>query len=95
MIEYINHYGYGVSNILEKTLGWLISRINREIDIRFQKLGQVKVGAVKSGEPRIMWMKLCDRPVSDKALSVQNKFNAVLERKIVCNPWQLHFGHSV
>ena len=70
MIEYIDHYGYGGSNIVEKTLGWLISRINREIDNRFQKLGQIKVGAVKSGEPRIVWLKLCDRPVSDKALSV-------------------------
>ena len=82
LIEYIDFFGFGISSILDMTIGWMVTQFNRSIDARFQRLAEIKMGYVREGEPKLIWMKIINSPTHDKALAIRSKFNAMLEEKL-------------
>ena len=82
LIDYINFYSFGISSIPDSTVGWLVSRINRQVDNRFQKLAEIKLGAVQEGEPCLMWLKIMNTPSHEKCFTLRAKFNAILEERL-------------
>ena len=82
MIEHIDFFGFRISSILDTTIGWLVNKVNREIDSHFQKLAEAKLGSVKAGEPRVIWLKIYNQPHRNQSLSLRNKFNAILEERL-------------
>ena len=72
LIEYINFFGFGISSILDSTIGWLVTQCNRIINTRFQKLAEFQLGCVCEGEPRLIWIKIINSPANDKALAIRN-----------------------
>ena len=84
IVKHIGHYKYGVSIIAEKILHWLVSNMSRAIEARKDDLARVKAGAMVSSEPKFIWIAMVNRiGCYDKALSMRNKFNAILEDILV------------
>ena len=65
-----------------KTLNYLVGEIYRIIDTKREDMKNKRPGAVVYGEPKIIWMKIWDRPTSDRVFSLRTKFNAVLEETL-------------
>ena len=87
MVKYIGHYKFGISKISEKLLQWTISQMVQEVETRKNDLSRIKKGAVVHNEPKVIWIKMLDRPgCINKALSVCGKFNRAMEGR----PGQLY-----
>ena len=80
IVKHIGHYKYSVSIIAEKILHWLVSNMSQAIEARKDDLARVKARATVSSEPKFIWIAMVNSiDCYDKALSVCNKFNAILE----------------
>ena len=81
ILKLINYYGYGISGIIGCCLNWLISEINRAIEGRKDHVWCKRPGAVLQNEPKILWVKVLDRPMSqpDQLFSARGKFNTILQ----------------
>ena len=78
---FINYFGFGVSQIIGKCLNWLIKNIDIIIESRKDDLRHRKPGALHSSEPKLVWMKIFQRPnmKENQFHQVQDKFNNILE----------------
>ena len=80
IVKHIGHYKFGVTTILQKVVKWIVVNMFRAIETRKEDLAQSKKGATFPSEPKIIWVKMINRVnCHDRALSVRNKFNAVLD----------------
>ena len=82
LLKHLEYYEFGASKIMGKTLNYLIGEISRMIDTKREDMKSKRPGAVVYGEPKIIWMKIWDRPTSDRVFSLRSKFNAVLEETL-------------
>ena len=78
-------YDYGVKKMLERWMRWLSRTLDRYIETRKQDLISKRPGAVSAHEPKIIWIKMIDRPHVQrgdprfKVYSQRNKFNDLLD----------------
>ena len=80
LVKHIGHYKYGISLITGRILHWLILEMNEMVEIRRDNLKRSKEGATVATEPKFVWVKMINRVgCYDRALSVRNKFNTILE----------------
>ena len=78
---FINHFAFGVSQIIGQCLTWLVCNIKQAIDAKKDDLRHRKPGALHSSEPKIIWMKIFQCPGVNYAHlnTVRHKFNCILE----------------
>ena len=63
-LEAADHNNFGVQRIITDLLEWLVSNIDKTIDLRREDIRLKRPGAIaSSGEPRIIWMKMLVRPI--------------------------------
>ena len=75
---------FDVSTISKRVLLWMVTNINRALATSKEDLRKTKTGVVGPGEPRIIWMKMINRKnVSDRVLTVRNRFNNALENVLM------------
>ena len=80
LVKHIGHYKFGISLITGKILHWLISEMNKVVEIRCDDLIRSKEGSAVASEPKFVWVKMINRVgCHDRALSVRHKFNTILE----------------
>ena len=77
-------YDFGVTNLIDTNLTWLLKQLSRVVITRRENLKQKQMGAAASYLPISVWVKMLQRPyVRDPKLGpilVQhNKFNRSLE----------------
>ena len=81
-VKFIDFYEYGVSKMIGTMLEWLIENLNNEITWKKNNMKEKRPGAVTSLEPKIIFVKMIDRPGSSEILRAREKFNAVLEETL-------------
>ena len=80
MIKHIGQVTYGIYEILERLIKWVINTMIRMVDTRKDDLSHHFSGAVAFSEPKFIWFKMINRiNVQDRALAVRGKFNRALE----------------
>ena len=80
ILKYINHVGYGLSMMTDKSLNFIITAMECLIAACKDELRRRRLGAIAPNEPKIIWINMTDHhEVRDKTLAVRNKFNKVLE----------------
>ena len=81
------HYNtdYGIKEMLSKWVTWIWKMLDRLIEIRKQDLFAKRPGAVGSKDPKVIWIKMIDRPhvlrpdPRFKVLSIRPKFNDAID----------------
>ena len=76
---------FGERSCLKGIVKYLVKEINKYVDARFEDLYRKKSGSVKKGEPRVIWVKMIDRPTlkNDPIMSWRSTFNEILEEVLV------------
>ena len=86
LVKNLTDISFGISIIIERILKWVVKAINRAIQMRKDDLAKIKAGSVVRNEPKIMWVKMVNRPVVvHRALAIRHKFNRALENSIADN----------
>ena len=79
ILEWINFNDYGISHRIGRCLSWMINDIQRIIQARRDALWRRRQGAVLAAEPKLIWVKMIDRPIKSKIMATRAKYNAILE----------------
>ena len=84
IIQDIGHYDDGVKKAMFDNLNWLTKQIGRCITQHREELKKCKPGSVAAEVPRVIWVSMLARPISDdpfftKIWKISRKFNQVLE----------------
>ena len=79
ILQFMNHYSYGVSMMSGKCIDWLLNNMKRVIEAKKDHLRCRRAGAVMSNEPKIISIKMINRSNKQKILAVRNKFNRALK----------------
>ena len=98
VVQYIGEISYGIYEIIEKLMKWVISAMYKLLEARKDALTKHKSGAISYGEPKLIWVKMIDCvQVVEKALVVRNKFNRALENLLVDrhNHYVIDINHRI
>ena len=81
ILKCVNYFSYGISMITGRCLNWLITEIDKIIDGRKDQLRKRKPGLVGHNEPKVLWVKMMNRPNIgyDDLLACRGKFNTILK----------------
>ena len=87
LIEQLGTFEYGMKQMLEDGLKWLMKHIRRSIDIRIDDIMQKRPGAILF-TPRVVWIKMINRPFTSnhpddlrvKTMSWRKKFNDIIDQ---------------
>ena len=85
-----NHFKYGMHIILEDVLTWLVKKIEKAIFMQREDLKSKCLGAV-GHDPRIIWIKMIQRPLIknhvynhyNNVVNLRRKFNNTLEEVLL------------
>ena len=84
ILKFINHTSYGVVEITDKIVRWIVTNMQRTIDARKDRLMNLKPGALATGEPKVIWVKMINRLAAyDQTLKKRCKYNAMVENILV------------
>ena len=76
------------NKVLTKSTKWMVKAMSRSVQKRKDDLKRLHPGAITSTEPKMIWVKMVDRPgVIDKALAARHKFNRAIENALVDKPY--------
>ena len=82
VLRTMTYFKFGASLVIGKVNGKFVNKIVDEINDRKAKLKKIKAGTVISGEPKLLWMGIIDKPQPDKVLSLRRKHNEILEETL-------------
>ena len=82
IVEHTNFFGWGVTCALEAQVQWLVNEVKRIISTRIEELTYSRPCGVIPGEPKIIYIKMLDRPEASRAMSVKWKFTKALEETV-------------
>ena len=73
---------YGLGEIIEKIVDWLVKEVEFAVDRKKFAMKAVKLRSVTELEPKIIWVKMMDKPKNGKHHLLQKKFNFILEETL-------------
>ena len=75
---------------IDEMMKYIIKEMNKYFDAQFEDMYQAKPGSIKKGEPRMIWMRMLQRPTIEYSFAQQFRlpFDEILERHLVIE------GHS-
>ena len=84
LIENVNYFEFGLADIMDECVFWMVKEANKLFEIRREDLRRRKPGALSTAtEPRLVWLAMIQHPmVHDnfkKVYSKRSKFNKALE----------------
>ena len=82
IIRAINYFDYRISKIIQRCIEWMVKELDRFIAARKDELTKKQPGAVVNLEPKVIWLKMLDRPGTSRIMSIREKFNAILEETL-------------
>ena len=89
ILESFKFCDFGIKTLLKGSIQWLHQKINRVFETRHEDMRNQRQGSVSSvTEPRLIWVKMIDRPTSTITFKKRNyltlawKFNNILEEVI-------------
>ena len=75
LIDMVNRFDFGITEQLEKCVKWLATQLEWSITARKEQMWNIKLGAIPLKDTKIIWLEMFDRPVTDNAMTIRNKFN--------------------
>ena len=88
LIENLDYFDFGVTEILDDCLYWLVKEINKIFEIRRDDLKSKKLGSLSTAtEPRVIWVAMIHRPIiqDERMKEIYNKrskFNRALSAAV-------------
>ena len=84
VLHQIKYFGFGVSQVIGSVLNWLIKNVENAISAKKDQIRHKKPGALHSGEPKVIWLKIFERPGQEGAPSTNatRKSNNILAELI-------------
>ena len=83
LLRFFNHYTFGITEIAEHCINWLIVTMERGIEARKDALRRRRQGAVNPNEPKVIWIKMLNRVNgTSKMMKFRHKFNDALEQML-------------
>ena len=82
LVRYLNYFEFGVSKDIGKLLKYVIREIEKCIQIRRDDIASKKAGGIIPTEPKVIYIKMIQRPYPSCLMAVRNKFNAILEETL-------------
>ena len=79
IVDAVKMKNYGFSEITEKLLDWLVKQVDLVIERKKMAMRAIKMGAVSAFEPKIIWVKMLDKPRNPEFHCLKKKFNSILE----------------
>ena len=84
IISSINYFDFGIRDLIEKNLNWLIRIIFRTVLSRREALKKTRPGAAPASLPTIIWVNMLTRPLTTnpdlkRLWSQCHKFNSTLD----------------
>ena len=97
IIASINRFDFGVREMLEANMNWLIQNLARALLARRENLKKIRPGSTPKQLPSILWVKMFPRPhTSDqhfKAIwSLRSKFYQVLDETLSIEKYMTVFN---
>ena len=80
LLHSYDHFEYGTSTVIGRCIDGLITQIDAEIDGKKNALKYKRPGVISLLEPKIIWVRMLNRPGVNKILNLREKFNAILEQ---------------
>ena len=73
----------GISKGIAVSINWISTQFDRIIEAKQEEICKTRIGAILPNEPKIMWIKMIDRPLFSKHQALaRRKFNDILEETI-------------
>ena len=67
--------------VIEKAVNWMLTQMERAISSKKEYLRKRKPGAVTSGEPKVIWVKMLKRyNACNNLMQIRNMFNDTVEK---------------
>ena len=82
ILKYINFYKFGASKFIGTMVDWLITEVSSAVDDKKAEMKTRRPGSVVSLEPKLIMIKMIDRPGTSDVLESREKYNAVLEEAL-------------
>ena len=83
LLEYLNHYSYGVEEVGDMLVTWVITKMKEAVNDKKDQLFKIKPGAIRNTELKFVWVKMLKRMrSSDKIFTVCSKYNDMLEKQL-------------
>ena len=80
IVQHMGHTSFGIIKMSTRVLHWIITNVDHAVAAKKDRLNKLHPGAVVHNEPKIIWVKMMNRLFQyDKFLTIQRKFNTVLE----------------
>ena len=79
IVHHIRYCDYGISMIIGRLLEFMIKDMERSIICKQSLMREVKPGSVIPNEPKVIWVKMLDRPFNSANHAITKKFNIILE----------------
>ena len=81
LARYINYHDYDVHEIFTEVIEWIIINMKRAVESKKDFLMKKKAGAIATGEPKFLRVKMISRygQNPDRILGQKGRFNRVLE----------------
>ena len=90
IIEYARQDDYGAADLLEDLIDWMCKNFELTLDMRKEDIRGKRLGAMWSySEPRLIWVKMCVRPILDVEPDIKfifaqcSKFNEALDNAVL------------
>ena len=80
LLHSLNHFEFDTSTVIGRCLDWIIQQIDRTITNKKSALRYKRPGSVSSSEPKVIWVKMLNRPGRNQILNLREKFNSILEQ---------------
>ena len=89
LLQFMQHNGFGIMEMTAALVRWMVTNMLWAVGSKKEQLRMVKPGALISGEPKIIWVKMIKRLRGySKLLAVCNKFNQVMEKVLAAKKSQ-------
>ena len=82
IVKNIHHYNFGVSYILGRAIRWITSQMERLIKAKKEAMKKRRAGSICASDPKIIWVKMFERPIRAEYMAIRSKFNALLEESL-------------
>ena len=82
ILKYINFYEFRASKFIGTMVDWLIKEVSSAVDEKKADMKRSRPGSVVSLEPKLIMVKMIDRPGTSDVLKSREKYNAVLEEAL-------------
>ena len=75
LIDMINRFDFGITAELERCVKWLAIQMERSLAAKKDQMWNIKPGSVPHDDPKFIWVEMFNRPVTNAAITIHNKFN--------------------